>query len=84
MARTGFKLMRTICKGCGKKVFVDYWMVEYKRCQDCCIKSDYVCNCDCECSKENDRPDNQCDDCDNGTHYDNIRKIYVNYEEDEN
>ncbi len=43
----------------------------------------FKCNCDCECSKENDRADDQCDDCDNGIHWDNIRKIFVNYEEEE-
>ena len=38
--KTGFQPMRTICKGCGKMVFVDYWMVYFKRCSDCCIKED--------------------------------------------
>lgn len=47
----------------------------------------YQCNCDCECSKETNEEfvdrDTQCDDCDNGIHWDNIRKKYVNYEESE-
>ncbi len=42
----------------------------------------YHCNCDCECSKEtNEEFVDQCDDCDEGIHWDNIRKKYVNYEE---
>lgn len=40
------------------------------------------CVCDCECSKTTDRENEQCDDCDNGIHYDIIRKIYVNYEDE--
>lgn len=44
---------------------------------------DFICNCDCDCSKENDRENSQCDDCDNGIHWDEIHKIYVNYEDDE-
>jgi len=44
---------------------------------------DFLCNCDCECSKENDREHEQCDDCDNGIHWDGLRKRYVNYEEEE-
>ncbi len=41
-----------------------------------------MCSCDCECEKEADREWEQCDDCDNGTHYDEIRKIYVNYDDE--
>jgi len=37
------------------------------------------CNCDCGCKKPNDRPDEQCDDCDNGIHWDWIHSRYVNY-----
>ena len=49
---------------------------------------EYKCDCDCECSKEmKDARNpgtslNQCDDCDNGIHWDRIRKIYVNYEDE--
>ena len=42
-----------------------------------------MCSCDCECKKEADRKGEQCDDCDDGIHYDNIRKVYVDYERDE-
>lgn len=38
------------------------------------------CNCDCDCTKENDRENDQCDDCDNGTHWDGLRNNYVVYE----
>ncbi len=34
--KTGFKPMRTICKGCGKTNPVDMWMVKFKRCRNCC------------------------------------------------
>ena len=49
---------------------------------------DFVCNCDCDCRKEmNGAVDpysslDQCDDCDNGIHWDEIKKIYVNYEDE--
>ena len=54
-------------------------------CVECYKKyfAGYDCICDCECKKETNEENVQCDDCDNGIHYDNIRKIYVNYEEDE-
>ena len=42
---------------------------------------EFKCVCDCGCFKENDRADDQCDDCDNGTHWDGIKHAYVNYEE---
>jgi len=42
-----------------------------------------LCVCDCGCFKPNDREGEQCDDCDNGIHYDDINKVYVNYNEDE-
>lgn len=38
------------------------------------------CNCDCGCLKDNDRHDEQCDDCDNGIHYDDINHVYVDYD----
>ena len=38
------------------------------------------CNCDCDCSKDNDREQSQCDDCDNGIHWDGIKGKYVDYE----
>ena len=47
-------------------------------------EEEFVCICDCECSKDNDRPNDQCDDCDNGIHWDKIKKKYVNYEDEEN
>lgn len=40
------------------------------------------CDCDCGCFKPNDRENEQCDDCDNGTHYDDINKVYVNYDDE--
>lgn len=41
--------------------------------------SEMKCNCDCECKKSVDEK-GQCEDCDNGIHYDHIRKVYVNYD----
>ena len=38
------------------------------------------CGCDCGCLKENDIEHEQCNDCDNGIHYDEIRKKYLGYE----
>lgn len=42
------------------------------------------CHCDCGCTKETDeiQTDQQCDDCDNGIHWDEIKKKYVTYEEE--
>lgn len=47
--KTEFKPMRTICKGCNKKVFVDQYMVKYKRCKECVTgKKDFNTRCpDC-------------------------------------
>ena len=39
-----------------------------------------MCSCDCECKKESDGVGCQCEDCDNGIHYDHIRKVYIEYE----
>ena len=41
------------------------------------------CICDCGCQKEADRKQEQCEDCDNGTHYDDINKVYVDYNVEE-
>ncbi len=44
----------------------------------------YFCCCDCECQKDtNELEAEQCDDCDNGIHWDKINKVYVDYEEQE-
>lgn len=42
----------------------------------------YKCECDCGCKKPNESMDGQCDDCDNGTHYDDLNKVYVNYDDE--
>ena len=48
------------------------------------VEETITCDCDCGCQKENDREENdQCDDCDNGIHWDDNKKRYVNYDEDE-
>jgi len=42
-----------------------------------------TCNCDCGCKKEDDNMDGdplQCDDCDHGIHWDEIKHKYVDYE----
>jgi len=43
------------------------------------------CCCDCGCNKTDNMQaaGEQCDDCDNGTHWDNRNGKYVNYEEQE-
>lgn len=46
-------------------------------------QQEFKCACDCGCFKENDRAGEQCEDCDNGIHWDEIKKIYVNYEEEQ-
>ena len=49
--------------------------------------SENKCQCDCDCSKTDDNMSGnplQCDDCDNGIHWDSLHKRYVNYEEEEN
>lgn len=40
------------------------------------------CVCDCGCSKPDDRLDSQCEDCDNGIHWNEVLGKYVNYDED--
>ena len=49
-------------------------------CESCV--SEFKCVCDCGCSKNNDRADDQCDDCDNGIHWDEIKKVYVRYDDE--
>jgi len=49
---------------------------------------EFQCTCDCDCDKHNNRAGEQCDDCDNGTHFSGKldmdgQQIYVNYEEQE-
>jgi len=43
------------------------------------MTDEFKCNCDCDCNKPNDREGEQCEDCDNGTHWDEIKKVYVDY-----
>jgi hypothetical protein len=50
------------------------------------MPENYQCDCDCDCTKEMNEPRttsmlNQCDDCDDGIHWDGLHKRYVNYDE---
>lgn len=44
---------------------------------------EFRCHCDCGCDKEDpvSGDPKQCNDCDNGIHWDVLKKKYVNYEE---
>ena len=44
------------------------------------MKNELRCTCDCECKKISEYEGEQCEDCDNGIHYDKNRNVYVNYE----
>jgi hypothetical protein len=42
------------------------------------------CECDCGCTKQDDTASGdpkQCDDCDNGIHWDGVKGRYVQYED---
>lgn len=44
-----------------------------------------ICQCDCDCSKVDEScQGGQCNDCDNGIHWDSLKNQYVNYESDGN
>lgn len=42
-----------------------------------------ICQCDCDCIKEDDLMTGdpmQCDDCDNGIHWNKAKKVYEKYD----
>jgi len=46
-------------------------------------EDNYKCICDCGCFKVDNFPDEQCEDCDDGIHYDELKDVYVDYNEEE-
>lgn len=40
----------------------------------------FTCDCDCGCSKEADIEDAQCNDCDEGIHWNALHRRYEDYD----
>ena len=78
------------CEGCGGIVSDSNELNECENVGSCCTscgeptcEGDCTdCECDCGCTKDSEDQHAQCDDCDNGIHWDENKKIYVDYEED--